>query len=229
VLLGPNGAGKSTLLRLAAAYELPTRGAVTVLGGRIGRTPVDALRRRIGYTASGLERLADPRMTVRQAVATGFSAALVAWRQQLDDAGWAAVDAAVTRLGLTHRADHRLDVLSEGERRRTHLARALVHDPEVLLLDEPTAGLDVGGREQLVRVLADLGADPRLRASALVTHHLEEVPPGTTHAALVVGGTVAAQGPVEEVLTADRLSAAFGLPLRVDRDARGRWRAAADH
>jgi iron complex transport system ATP-binding protein len=224
VLLGPNGAGKSTILRLASTYELPTRGTVSVLGHRVGRTPVADLRRRIGVTASHLERLVDHRMTVRTAVATGFAARLVDWHLDLDGPMWAAVDEAVARLGLAGRSHHRLEVLSEGERRRTALARALVRRPELLLLDEPTAGLDVGGREQLLLALSDLAADPAVRAIAFVTHHVEEVPPGFTHAALVVAGTIAVAGPIAEVLTDAHLGRAFGVPLRITRDG-DRWAA----
>ncbi len=235
VVLGPNGAGKSTLLRLASTYELPSRGTVTVLGGRMGRTPVEGLRRRIGVTASHLERLVDHRMTVRSAVATGFRATLVDWRTpteartdaaQVDEAQAAAVGRALARLGLQHRAEHRLDVLSEGERRRTMLARALVATPELLLLDEPTAGLDVGGREQLVTALSGLAGDPGVRGIVFVTHHLEEVPPGFTHAALVGEGRIVRSGPLRDVLTDRALSEVFGLALQVTQ-REGRWAARA--
>lgn len=228
MVLGPNGSGKSTILRIAATYEWPTSGTVTVLGERLGQTVVADLRRRIGYTASALERLVDHRMDVRTAVASGARAMLVDPRSNhgAPDPDWAAADAAVDRVGLTAAGRRPLEVLSEGERRRVQIARALVAAPKLLLLDEPTAGLDIGGREQLVATLAGLAGDPGVRAIALVTHHVEEIPPGFTHVALVVDRTIAAAGPVEEVLTAANLSDAFGLPLQLDRQAE-RWHARA--
>ncbi len=222
IVLGPNGAGKSTILRLASTYELPSSGTVMVLGGRLGRTPVDRLRRRIGVTSSTLERLTDQRMTVRSAVATGLSAMLIDWRLKVDEDGWAAVDQAVAQVGLRAVADRQLAVLSEGERRRVQLARALVAAPELLLLDEPTAALDIAGRELLLTTLSRLARDESMRAIILVTHHVEEIPPGFTHVALVADGTIRQSGPIREVLTAPALSALFGLPLQLAHD-NGRW------
>lgn len=224
VVLGPNGAGKSTVLKLASTYELPSSGQVTVLGSRVGRTPVQTLRRRIGVTSSDLERLMKPRMTVRAAVATGLSAMLIDWRMDLDRDQLSQVDAATERVGLGGVADRRLAVLSEGERRRVQLARALVGRPELLLLDEPTAGLDVVGREQLVATLTGLSADGEMRGIVFVTHHVEEIPPGFTHMALMTGGRIVLEGPLEDVLTAGNLSDVFGLALAVSRDD-GRWSA----
>jgi iron complex transport system ATP-binding protein len=227
VVLGPNGSGKSTLLRIASTYLWPSSGQVEVLGERMGRTVVADLRRRIGYTASSLERLVDQRLDVRTAVATGAGALLIDPRRTrgTPDPDWPAVDEAVARVGMTAAAGRRLELLSEGERRRTAIARALVAAPELLLLDEPTAGLDIGGREQLLRTLSDLAAEEEVRAIAMVTHHVEEIPPGFTHVALVVDRTIAAAGPIDQVLTADALSTAFGLPLALTR-RNDRWQAA---
>ncbi|CAN5864074.1 ABC transporter ATP-binding protein [soil metagenome] len=222
IVLGPNGAGKSTILRLASTYELPSSGTVTVLGGRLGRTPVDRLRRRIGVTSNTLERLTDQRMTVRSAVATGLSAMLIDWRLKVDEDGWAAVDQAVAQVGLRAVADRQLAVLSEGERRRVQPARALVAAPELLLLDEPTAALDIAGRELLLNTLSRLARDESMRAIVLVTHHVEEIPPGFTHVALVANGTILQAGPIKQVLTAHALSDLFGLPLQLAHDD-GRW------
>lgn len=221
VVLGPNGAGKSTILRLASTYELPSSGAVEVLGGRLGRTPVDRLRARIGVTSSTLERLTRPQMTVRAAVGTGLRGMLIDWRLDLSVQEWAAVDTAVERVGLTPLASRRLEVLSEGERRRVHLARALVHRPELVLLDEPTAGLDIAGREMLLQTLSELAADDAVKAIVLVTHHAEEIPSGFTHCALVVDQSIWRSGPLDQVLTDEALSTAFGLALRLShRDGR---------
>lgn len=224
VLLGPNGAGKSSILRVAATYDHASDGVVHLLGERLGRTPVQDLRLRLGYTSSALERLMDRRMSVREAVASGFEGKLVRFGSRHDDARWAAVDAQLERLRLTAAADRALDLLSEGERRRVQLGRALVAGPELLLLDEPTAGLDIAGREQLMALLTDLAEDPGMRAVVLVTHHVEEIPPGFSHLALVAGGTVVAQGPIADVLTSAALSAAFDHPLEVTHEA-DRWSA----
>ncbi len=223
IVLGPNGSGKSTILRIASTDPRPTRGTVEVLGERYGRTDVPALRRRIGYTSAGLERLMHGRLTARTAVATGRHAVLRTFRETYTDADWARTDELLARLGVAHRADHPLDLLSEGERRRVQLGRVLMADPEVLLLDEPTAGLDLAGREQLVALLADLAADrDGVRAIAFVTHHVDEIPPGFTHLAMVVDGTVRHAGPIEEALTSATLTDAFGVPLELRRDG-DRW------
>ena len=224
VLLGPNGAGKSTILRIAATYDHASQGTVHLLGERLGTVPVQDLRLRLGYTATALERLMDQRMTVRDAVASGFDAKLVRFGSAHDDERWAQVEATLDRLRLRAVADRSLELLSEGERRRVQIGRALITGPEMLLLDEPTAGLDIAGREQLLGLLADLAGDPSMRAMALVTHHVEEIPPGFTHLALVAGGTIVQAGPLEEVLTAAALSEVFAHPLAVTRDG-DRWSA----
>ncbi|WP_459958180.1 ABC transporter ATP-binding protein [Nocardia sp. IFM 10818] len=220
-LLGPNGAGKTTLLRMLGAFEHPTRGAVAVLGHRLGTVDMRALRTAIGHV--------DPRHTpptplsVHQVVLTGITntAALVPrWEPAAEQL--AAADRLIELLGLSHRHDAPWPILSQGERGRALIARALMPSPRLLLLDEPATGLDLAGREQLLERVDRLQrAHPDL-ASVLVTHHLEELPPGTTHALLLRGGRVVAAGPVDEVVTTEHISACFEHPVRIVR-ADGRW------
>ena len=233
VVLGPNGAGKTTLLEVASLYLFPSTGLVTVLGAVHGRTDVRPMRRRIGYASAALARLLHPDLTVLEAVATGRSGVLDPYWAEPDDDDHALASALLRRLGCSALAGHQLGTLSEGERQRVQIARALMASPDLLLLDEPSAGLDLGAREQLVRSLAGLAADPRMRAIVFVTHHVEEIPTGFTHVLLLRSGRVLAAGPVQETLTPKLLSACFGLPLGVEA-RNGRWTAwavddAADH
>jgi iron complex transport system ATP-binding protein len=226
VVLGPNGAGKTTLLNLAAGRLHPSTGTAHVLGERIGRTDVNELRTRIGLsTATLAERIpADER--VADVVVTAAWSVVGRWREQYDRADEARARALLGQLGIGHLAERGYGTLSEGERKRVQIARALMTDPELLLLDEPAAGLDLGGREDLVARLAELAYDPDAPALVLVTHHVEEIPPGFTHALLLREGGVVAQGLLAETLTADNLSKTFGLPLVVERSG-DRWTARA--
>ena len=222
VVIGPNGAGKSSLLRVAATYEMPSSGRALVLGAQMGRVNVWTLRPRIGWASPGTARLLKPFMTVRQAVVTGQRAVMTMFRQEFSDGDWARADALAVRSGLDGLLDRRVDQLSEGERQRLLLARMLMPDPDLLLLDEPTAGLDLPGREGLVAQLAALGEQPRPQAVVMVTHQFEEIPPGFTHALLLRDGGVVASGPLDDVLTAGNLAACFGVPLSLERRG-GRW------
>ena len=224
VVLGPNGSGKTTLLQIASTYELPTRGRVAILGETVGRVDVRELRPRIGYTSAPLERLLRPTSTGLEAVAMARYAALAPWRHSYTAADLDRARDLLGRMGVPALADRAVATFSEGERRRVLIARALMTDPDLLLLDEPTAGLDLGGRERLLVLLADLAGQARPAAIALVTHHVEEIPPGFTHAALLRDGAITAQGPLDQVLTADALSALFDQPLELDHAA-GRWSA----
>ncbi|TDC42148.1 ABC transporter ATP-binding protein [Micromonospora sp. KC213] len=217
VVLGPNGAGKTTLLNLAAGRLHPTTGTAHVLGERIGRTDVNELRTRIGLSTAALaERLpADER--VSDAVVTAAWSVVGRWRESYDRTDETRARALLGQFGIDHLADRAYGTLSEGERKRVQIARALMTDPELLLLDEPAAGLDLGGREDLVARLAELAYDPDAPALVLVTHHVEEIPPGFTHALLLREGGVVAQGLLADTLTGDNLSKAFGLPLVVQR------------
>ncbi len=233
VVLGPNGAGKSSLARLTAAYDLPSRGTVQVLGERFGRVDLRDLRRRIGYAGAPLARLLRPELTALEAVVTGPRAVATTYRQSFTPDDWARARSLLDAWGAGGGlAGRRVADLSEGERQRVLLARALWDGPELLVLDEPTAGLDMGGRERLVAQLAALQPGGPLRAVVLVTHHLEEIPPGFDHALLLAAGRVVAAGPVEAVLQPATLSRCFGLPLTVTRQD-GRWtawaRGASDH
>ena len=202
VVLGPNGAGKTSLLRIAALYQHPTRGTVDVLGQRLGKCDVRTLRERIAFS----------------------SPALAPWWHQYTDEDDARARSLLDRFRCGALADHKLPTLSAGERQRVLLARTLMTDPGIVLFDEPTAGLDVGGREELVADLADWARDKTGPPIVLVTHHLEEIPPAFTHALVLSGGRVAAVGSLRETVTSEILSAAFKLDLRLDEQA-GRYTA----
>jgi iron complex transport system ATP-binding protein len=222
VVLGPNGAGKSSLLRIAATYEMPSSGRVHVLGEQMGRVNVWTLRPRIGWASPGTARLLKPYLTVRQAIVTGQRAVMTTFRQQFDDHEWQRAEMLGSRSGLGELLDRRVDQLSEGERQRLLLARMLMPDPDLLLLDEPTAGLDLPGREGLIAQLTTLGGQARPLAIVMVTHHFEEIPPGFTHALLLRDGGVVAAGELASVLTEQNLAACFGVRLTLEhRD--GRW------
>ena len=224
VVLGANGAGKTSLLRIAALYQHPTSGTVRVLGEVFGHCDVRTLRTRIALCSPALAQRLEPTMTTFEVVMTGIHAALAPWWHRYTDEDRARSHALLVRFGVDARAGHRFDTLSAGERQRTLLARSLVHDPELLLLDEPTAGLDIGAREQVLGDLAALAADAAAPPIALVTHHVEEIPVGMTHALVLRAGHVLAQGAILEVLTDAVLSKCFGVPLRVDHTA-GRFTA----
>jgi iron complex transport system ATP-binding protein len=224
VVLGANGAGKTTVLRVAALYQHPSRGTVEVLGQRLGRCDVRVLRERIAFSSPAIAAALEPRMTATEAVMTAKYAALAPWWHRYDDADRARAVSLLERFGCGALADHMFPTLSAGERQRVLLARALMRDPELILLDEPTAGLDIGGREQLLADLADLASAPAAAPVVLVTHHLEEIPPGFTHALVLRRGETIASGPITETLTNSVLTECFGVRLRVEH-ADGRFTA----
>ena len=226
VVLGPNGAGKTTLLQIAAARLHPTRGSVTMLGQRLGRVETAEIQTRIGLASAALAGKIPPRERVRDVVMTAAYSVLGRWTERYDDADVERAQALLEALGVGTLGGRTYGTLSEGECKRVQVARALMTDPELLLLDEPAAGLDLGGREDLLRRLSSLAADPLAPTSVLVTHHVEEIPAGSTHALLLREGQVMAVGPIAEVLTADLLSETFALPLAVVTMA-GRWYARA--
>ncbi|ROP32376.1 ABC transporter ATP-binding protein [Couchioplanes caeruleus] len=226
VILGPNGAGKTTLLNLASARMHPSRGAAWVLGERLGRTDVSELRTRVGITTGQLADQVPPEERVLDVVVTAAWSVVGRWREAYDPQDERRARALLDQLGMGALTDRLFGTLSEGERKRTQIARALMTDPELMLLDEPTAGLDLGGREDLLARLGELAEDPDAPAMVLVTHHVEEIPPGFTHAMLLREGSVVAAGLLGETLTADNLSKTFGLPLVVQRTG-GRYTARA--
>jgi iron complex transport system ATP-binding protein len=227
VVLGPNGAGKTTLLQIAAALLHPTRGEAIVLGERLGAVDVFELRPRIGLSSAALADRLPPHERVADIVVTASYAVLGRWRERYDGLDLSRADDLLAALGVAHLRDRTFGTLSEGERKRVQIARALMTDPELMLLDEPAAGLDLGGREDLVRRLGEIAGDVEAPALVLVTHHVEEIPPGFTHVLLLRAGRVVAEGPLQTTLTAATLSETFGLPLRLDRHGE-RWAARAD-
>jgi iron complex transport system ATP-binding protein len=216
VIIGPNGAGKTSLLRIAAAAEHPSTGIAFVLGERLGRVDVSELRARIGLSSSVLAQRVPNNEVVRDLVVSAGYAVLGRWRERYEEVDYRRAIDMLESLGAEHLADRSYGTLSEGERKRVLIARALMTDPELLLLDEPAAGLDLGGREELVARLTDLAADPDAPALVLVTHHVEEVPPGFTHCLLLSEGQAVAAGLLPDVLTAENLSVAFGQSIALD-------------
>ncbi len=217
VVLGPNGAGKTSLLRVAAAETFPTSGTAHVLAETFGRTDLSELRPRIGLSSAALASRVPSDESVSDLVVSAGYGVLGRWRERYDDVDTERAVEMLESLGAEHLADRTYGTLSEGERKRVLIARALMTDPELLLLDEPAAGLDLGGREDLVARLATLAADPDAPATVLVTHHVEEIPPGFTHGLLLKEGGVVAQGLIDDVITAANLSEAFGQSIALDR------------
>lgn len=226
VVLGRNGAGKTTLLQVASGRMHPTSGTATLLGSRLGATDVFELRTRIGLASAALADRIPSGETVRDVVLTAAYGVTGRWRESYENLDEERAADLLAAFGVAHLADRWFGTLSEGERKRVQIARSLMSDPELLLLDEPAAGLDLGGREELVAALSELARDKRSPALVLVTHHVEEIPPGFTHLLLLRAGKVFASGPIDEVLTAENLSGTFDVPLRLDR-ADGRWSAHA--
>lgn len=226
-VLGPNGAGKTTVLRLLTGRRHTTAGTVDVLGERIGRTDVRTLRRRIGVLTPALHDLLDRTAAARHLVAAAVEAVTHPTRRELTTANLARADAALATAGVAHLADRRGSQLSAGEWQRVLLARALVTEPELLLLDEPCVGLDLAQRQHFLAHLDDVLARPDAPTTVVVTHHLEELPGATSHALLLRDGRNIAAGPLDTTLTSEHVSAAYGLPVEVER-TRGRLRATAD-
>ena len=226
IILGPNGAGKTTLLQVASAQLHPTSGVAGILGEVLGTTDVFELRPRIGFASAAFADRVPARERVLDVVRTASYAVVGRWRESYDRLDDNRALGLLHQLGIDGFADRTFGTLSEGERKRVQIARALMTDPELLLLDEPAAGLDLGGREDLVRRLGELAGDPYSPALVLVTHHVEEIPAGFTHVLMISGGRVVAAGPLAPTLTAPNLSATFGLPLVLDRNG-DRWAARA--
>lgn len=217
VVLGPNGSGKTTLISVAATYLWPSRGSVSILGQAVGRVDVRELRKRIGLVSASLQARIPLQLTALDVVVAGATGAIAPWWDRHDRDTERQAAELLDIVGCASLRDRRFELLSSGEKQRVQIARALVLDPALLLLDEPAAGLDLGAREQLAVLLAELSGRPGLAATVVVTHHVEEIAPGTTHALVLRSGRVVAAGKVAETLTGPVLSDAFGLGLRVHR------------
>ncbi len=224
VVLGPNGAGKTTLLQVAAAQVHPTSGVAGILEEVLGTVDVFDLRPRIGLTSAALAERLPRDERVHDVVVSASYAVVGRWRESYDGLDHDRAHGLLVELGVGHLADRQFGTLSEGERKRVQIARALMAAPELLLLDEPAAGLDLGGREDLVSTLSSLAMDPDSPATVLVSHHVEEIPPGFTHALLLRSGRVVASGPLERVVTAESLSETFQMPMLLTQEE-GRFAA----
>jgi len=225
VILGPNGAGKTTLLQVASAQMHPSSGTAEILGARLGKVDVFELRPRIGFASTAMARRVPANEAVLDVVMTAAYSVTGRWNEEYE-----AVDDDRARLVLAewrldHLADRLFGTLSDGEQKRVQIARAVMTDPELLLLDEPAASLDLGAREELLQLLGAYAASPDAPAIVMVTHHVEEIPPGFTHALVLVGGGIHAAGPINEVITGEQLTGAFGLPLVVSTSEDGRFAA----
>jgi iron complex transport system ATP-binding protein len=227
VVLGPNGSGKTTLVRIASMWDHPSSGTVEVLGGALGRVDVRRHRTAVAVVSAAVAAMLRPAITGREIVMSARHGALETWWHDDDEDDGRAAAAALDRFGAGHLADRTFATMSSGERQRVLLARALAGEPGLVVLDEPFAGLDLGAREELVGRLAALASDAAAPPLVLVTHHVDEIPPGFTHAMLLDAGRVVACGPLAEVLTAGALSATFGRPLLLERRHRRWWSVAA--
>ncbi|RIX34373.1 ABC transporter ATP-binding protein [Corynebacterium falsenii] len=221
-IIGPNGAGKTTLMRLASAQMFPTTGTVTLVGEQMGKVDLREIRTAIGMSSSALAHRVPGDELVKDIVISAGYDVLGRWREEYDSMDEERAIDTLESIGAYHLAEQTWGTLSEGERKRTLIARALMTDPELLLLDEPGAGLDLGGREDLVGLLSDLADDPDSPAIVMITHHVEEIPPGFTHGMLLDEGHVVAQGMLEDIMTSDNLTRTFHQPIEVTQDD-GRW------
>lgn len=226
VILGPNGAGKTTLLQICSSLMHPTSGIIHILGEQLGKVDVFELRTRIGLTSSALIDQLPSEELVIDIVLTAAYAMFGRWQEKYDLWDESRAIALLTSLGVRELGERNFGSLSEGEKKRVQIARALMADPEILLLDEPASSLDLGGREDLLKRIENLSSDPLAPATVIVTHHIEEIPAGTTHALLLREGTAVAQGNITEVITDLNLTQAFGVAITVQYEG-GRYFARA--
>ena len=228
LVLGANGSGKTTLMRIASLYQHPSSGSVTVLGHELGQTDIRTLRSRIGYASAALASQLRTDLIARDVVMTARFGALEPWWHRYEPADHEQALQCLDQMGVAHLAQRSIGTLSSGEQQRVLLARTLMNSPAVVLLDEPSARLDLGGREQLVGALEDLAADPSAPPFVMVTHHVDEVPPSMTHALVLREGRTLDAGPITDVVTPEGLSSCFGVDLRVERRSNGRFIAWAE-
>ncbi|GAA1725762.1 ABC transporter ATP-binding protein [Microcella frigidaquae] len=218
VVLGPNGAGKTTMLQVAASFLHPTSGRAVVLDELLGATDVFELRPRIGFASTALARRIPGNERVLDVVMTASYSVTGRWNEQYEEVDVRRAERVLREWHLDGFGDRLFGTLSDGEQKRVQIARAIMTDPELLLLDEPAASLDLGAREELLQLLGAYASEPSSPAMVMVTHHVEEIPPGFTHALLLRTGAIAAAGPLDDVMTSENLTAAFGLALQVTRD-----------
>lgn len=226
VILGPNGAGKTTMLKLATANDYPTTGTVDILDEQLGKVDIFELRNRIGFASSASSRRIPANETVRNVVLTAAHSVEGRWNEQYESMDIRQADRILAEWDLTSLAENVYGTLSDGERKRAMIARAVMTDPEMLLLDEPSASLDLGARERLLQMLSGFARSETSPAMVMVTHHVEEIPPGFTHLLLIRDGKVQAAGPIAETLTEEHLEATFGLPFELSKNE-GRYAAVA--
>ncbi|NLB46314.1 MAG: ABC transporter ATP-binding protein [Microbacteriaceae bacterium] len=226
VILGPNGAGKTTLLKLATGNDYPTTGTVDVLDHRLGKVDIRELRNSIGFVSSATARRIPANETVRNVVLTAAYGVEGRWNETYDSMDVRQADRVLAEWQLLDFADHEFGTLSDGERKRAMIARAVMTDPEMLLLDEPSVNLDLGARERLLRMLSGFAQSPSSPAMIMVTHHVEEIPPGFTHVLLIRDGKILAAGPIETTLTAAHLDATFDMEFDLAHSG-GRFSAVA--
>jgi len=226
VIVGPNGAGKTTILSMLASLTYPSSGTVTVLGETLGKTNVFELRPRVGYASSDMTSRVPYNETVLDTVLTAAYGVTGRWREEYEDIDTRRALRVLSEWRLDNLAENTMRTLSDGEKKRVQIARAVMTDPELLLLDEPAGSLDVGAREDVIEMLDHFASDPGSPAMVMVTHHVEEIPSGFTHLLVIAGGRAIAQGPIGDTLTGDVLSEAFGRPLSITHN-NGRYQATA--
>lgn len=217
-ILGPNGAGKTTLVGLASARLHPSEGKVSIVGERLGRTDVSELRPLVGLASAGIDRRIPASLPVIDVVRTASYGTLARWRETYEAEDNMRAEYLLEALGVASLAHQPFNTLSSGEIKRVGIARALMPNPEILILDEPTSGLDLGGREGLLSSLAAFARDETCPVMLHVTHHVEDIPQGFTHALILSAGQVVTAGPIDDVITSDILSSTFGLPLEIRKD-----------
>lgn len=226
VILGPNGAGKTTLLSLLASLNHPSSGIVNVLGETMGSTDVFELRPRVGFASSDMARRIPDNESVMDAVLTAAWGVTGRWVEEYEDIDVRRAKRVLQEWRLEHLADHMVGTLSDGERKRVQIARSVMTDPELLLLDEPAGSLDLGAREDVIEMLDHFASEPSSPAMVMVTHHVEEIPKGFTHLCVISNGQILKKGPIEDTLTGETMSEAFGRPLSITHNA-GRYQATA--
>lgn len=218
VILGPNGAGKTTLISLISGRAFPTAGRVKLLGEELGKVNTAELHQRIGLCSSAILRRIPPHHSLESTILySAYGVIAGSYHEVFDESDRKRACDLMNAFGISHLSNHRIDTLSDGERQRMMICRALMADPEIMLLDEPAAGVDLGAREELMGALSELASDSHSPLMILVTHHVEEIPTGFSHALIMKNGSLVEQGKTDEVVTSHILSRIFSLPLKVEK------------